>query len=503
MNVPGLVMLACCSKDFFQIPVGTIGLSDYLARRGVANMVLHSHLQSGEELRSTLLEKIADGWHISLVLHWKENVETFYRLAHWLRGVTKPGQLSCGGITAGFFFREILLDPLLPDLVFRGDPDFPVLSFCEGRSPDEIPNVAGLRDGAPVVNPMTYLTSDDDFEAARFTDYSRLQNADAYLKKANALFLHVPISRGCWAECSYCGGSGAAYRRFSSRPGTALRSVAAVLRDVEHLFSILPREAGTLHLHFDDFHRNYIPVVRALAESEAAGRIRLYITERGFLSAERLLADAVALGRMDRVTFEVSPETENDAMRAILTRKSGKARYDEKAVRALVAAAATAGVHLWVYYSLFNNLDSPQTLSARIDFLDRLQIDFARFPDAHLIIHSLALDCASDAYMAVGNPPGLADYRRDSGRFSTLLGNLTLADTVEARLDLMTCKFFIEIMRNPETYLELRSSVRPEYASVRRIVAANGWQTQAFATAFDSYDFVATILEELDQETHE
>ncbi|MCP4183704.1 MAG: hypothetical protein GY761_10360 [Hyphomicrobiales bacterium] len=494
---PGIVILVCCSEHFTQIPVGTIGLSDRLSRSGISHEIFHSHLQPSAELKSCLEQKIKAGWHVSMVLHWKENTETFCRLAIWLRSITNPHQLSCGGITASFFYKEILTDPSLPDLVFRGDPEEPILNLCEGVMPGEIPNLSWLKDQTVIANPMTYSIDNEGFENARFANYHKLHRSEQYIKKTNALFIHIPISRGCWANCNYCGGSQLAYKLHSARSKVLIRKPERVVHDVEELFHKLSDELLPLHLHFDDFYRNYRPILEVLSQHSLAPQINLYISERGYLAPERILKDRELFTCFNRVTFELSPETEDDAMRSVITRGSGKEHYNEDTVRRIIRAGEEAGINLWIYYSVFNTLDTSETLSARFGFLDKMYQFLTPYKNSHLIIHSLALDCASDAYLANSSPPTLSEYRKGSGRFSMLLGNLTLAEDKDARIDLMTCKFFMEAMRDQDTYRMLRKEIRMDYSCAREIVSMNRWDEHAFSEDFDSVYFLASMVTDL------
>jgi len=494
-----IIILVCCSPQFHQIPVGTIGLSNHLTNHGIDHKVVHSHLQSMDTLKMKLESWVSDGYHFALVLHWKENTDTFFELSSYLLDrLDDRKRLVCGGITASFFHEEILKNPQLPDVVFRGDPESPFLMYGKGEPFELIPNIAYMDGVKPTVKPIEYVADAGQFSNQCFTNYQNLENARDFLAKVNELFIHVPISRGCAAQCTYCGGSKAAYMEFSGRHRVLARPVEKVVRDIEMLYSQMKEDHDFIHLHFDDFFGRYFPIISVLTTKDFVSRIKLYITERGFLKPSMIEEAEDIFRHFESVTIEISPETDDDEQRKLITLGSGKANYTLQATKALVEVAETAGINLWIYYSFFNQLDTRTSLAKRIDFLDEFMNYLNEKDHAHLILHSIALDSASADYHAQEDPPLLSDYRRGGKRFSRLLGNITIVDSPEKRHALMVCKFFIEAMRNKKTWAVIKQEVDPDYEKVERIVLEHGLEKLAYNEAIDSIEYMSFILEELE-----
>lgn len=420
-----LIILACCTERWMQVPVGTFGLSSHLTRHGIEHYILHSHTQPFETTTALLDRWIDEGWTFALVLHWKEDTPTFYTLSHYLKSrIQDPLRVVCGGITAAFFTKEILEDPMLPDVVFRGDPEVPVLAFCQGASLDELENVAWSMDGIPTLKPITSHITPERFNTLSFTDFSRMVNAPAFLEAVNKRYLHVNISRGCAANCEYCGGSRNANLRHSNRTTTVTRAAERVVDDVCRLHAQVRGAIPNLSIHFDDFWPQYFPVLEKLSRTEIAASLNITVSDRGPLVSTKVEANMEVFKAFHKFTFELSPESDDATQRGLIMEGTGKEVYESDYLLNLVDLLSRNGIYSLVFYTVYNARDTEAMIFQRMRTFDAMRqgVD-SRY--SAIICAGLSLDCGSDEYMDLAEPPGLAEYREPTGRFTRLLGNVS------------------------------------------------------------------------------
>jgi radical SAM superfamily enzyme YgiQ (UPF0313 family) len=148
-----------------------------------------------------------------------------------------------GGLTATWFWREILEQHPQVDAIVLGEADHSFADVTkairQNKKLDNLPGVAYREGSAIKANPPKPTSSIDDF---RFTDLYLLENYQDYLKcdprgffQAFTSSFWLPIARGCPYNCIYCGGGSEAYRILTNREEPALRSPSKVADDVQSL----------------------------------------------------------------------------------------------------------------------------------------------------------------------------------------------------------------------------------------------------------------------------
>jgi len=438
-----LAIIVCCSDRWIQVPVGTLGLSSLLSRHDIHHQILHTSLQSPEEAAAQMEAWIREGYSFALVLQWKENTKTFYRVSEFLKErLPDPSRLICGGITASFFCREVLLNPKLPDVLLRGDVEQPLLDYCHHKPVPELENAAYLEAGEPVIKPVTYRIDEALFSSLSFTDFSRLLHAERLFDLVNRRYLHINLTRGCPAQCEYCGGSQFANQQHSERSVTIKRSPESAAADIRRLLEQTRHRPDPINIHLDDFWENYAPVLAAFEDPELRKRIQLNICDRGALDTERLQAHLDLFRHFAKVTFELSPESEDEAQRLAMMEGTGKQRYTREEIVRIARLLSSLGFNLLVFYTVYNFRDTQDSVFKRCEFYEHLKEEIES-PQVAIICAGLSLDCGSADYCSLPDPPKLEDYGSPKGRFTDLLGNFTFVRQ-PADLDyLIAAKFFL------------------------------------------------------------
>jgi len=496
-----LIIIACCMEKWIQIPVGTFGLSSLLARQGIEHHILHSHMQSFEQSRALIDDWIEEGFSFALVLHWKENTPTFYTFARYLKErLEDPSRLVCGGITAAYFHEEILRDPGLPDIVFRGDPEKPVLDYCRGVALEELENVAFLKEGQPVIRPISWQLDPAEFSTLEFTNYSRLHNEDRFLESINRRYFHVNVTRGCLADCEYCGGSLSANIRHSNRSKLLIRTTESAVADVQRLHARAKGRLPFVNLHMDDFWGHYFPVIEQVSRLPIAQDIQLSLGDRGIMNLERVKRHLHVFQAFRKFTFEISPESDDEEQRRLLMQGTGKEGYNEDYLVEICDFLQANGLYALVFYTLYNSKDTADTIFARLKHYEAMKQRFD--PERIAIIcSSFSLDTASQEYCDLPEPPALKDYGEPDEKFTRILGNLSYIRSPKDVETLLAAKFqlvFTDLKAGPAgtTWIKDLRFTREDLLSIIRQHELGKLLHQDFVRSGRYIDFILEKLAE-------
>jgi len=251
---------------------GLLSLATAVRRAGYQVRVVHVGL---ERLLSPdfRLEPMLQRERPSVVgvsVHWHHQVPDSLDVVRSVRRELPDAFVVLGGLTASAYAEEILLTCPEVDGVVCGEGEIPLVRLLEargaGRSPQGVPNLS-YRDGGRVVRPSTWWhATDDEFQALEFADFSLLENAAAYPRlypfmlppervRLNRLLFemkrtagfHVPLGRGCFRRCAWCGGGADATVGLLRRERSALTSPEAAVATLERALAFGYRTVATDH----------------------------------------------------------------------------------------------------------------------------------------------------------------------------------------------------------------------------------------------------------------
>lgn len=207
---------------------------------------------------------------IMIDLHWYEHTYGAIKVAQVCKRVLPTAKMVVGGFTASAFSKKILGDFSAIDFVIRGDAEIPLLQLAlhltdADGSPrlQAIPNLSHRRNERIVENARTYCAASDDLDRLNFADLDFLEHADQYymheyivtdVEAARRALDGSPfrgrwvgIARGCWHECSFCGGCESAQEALAGRTGVVARSPEKVLGDLRRLQNNGVHQASLSH----------------------------------------------------------------------------------------------------------------------------------------------------------------------------------------------------------------------------------------------------------------
>jgi radical SAM superfamily enzyme YgiQ (UPF0313 family) len=115
------------------MPLGLLGIADYLNRNGITCRVLHQGVEWVNRRSWKIEESIQSiSPHVfALSLHWHYQAHDVIETCKKIREIHPKAYIVLGGNTASFFHDEIIRDFPCVDGVIRGDGEVPLLELVK------------------------------------------------------------------------------------------------------------------------------------------------------------------------------------------------------------------------------------------------------------------------------------------------------------------------------------------------------------------------------------
>jgi len=186
------------------------------------------------------------------------------------------------------------------DFVVRGEFDYAVVEYAQGRALDTIQNVSFRKNGKVVHNPERPKMHTEELDALPFA--TEVYKRDLTIENYNVPFLKHPFvafytSRGCPALCTFC-----MWPQTLSGHAWRVRSVDSVVREFEQAVKLFP-QAKELYFDDDTFNIRKDRVLALCKEFKPVG-FQWSCTARVHSDYETLKAMADSGARLLIVGFE-------------------------------------------------------------------------------------------------------------------------------------------------------------------------------------------------------
>jgi B12-binding domain/radical SAM domain protein len=236
------------SSSIFEIyPIGFLTISDYLTRHGISVRIINIALKM---LRNASFDpeayiKRLDARAFGIDLHWLPHVDGSLSLAELVKKHHPETPVILGGLSATYYYEEIMRDYPFVDFIVSGDStEEPLRQLMEairsGSGYENVPNLVWRdRNGCMVVNERSFQPEDLDY--VNFNYSHLLKMAIKYLDPTGYIpfkyWLSYPVTaifsvRGCAHNCGTCGGSLSAFNKVCMRKHPCLRSPELVAEDI-------------------------------------------------------------------------------------------------------------------------------------------------------------------------------------------------------------------------------------------------------------------------------
>ena len=259
------------------LPMGLIGLADLLQRHSLSTQIVHLGVEWIEDHHFSILDYVREKnpQIVAMDLYWHHQSFDVIETAKKIKAAFPEVYVLLGGSTASFFHEEIMKNFDAIDGIIRGEAEAPLLELAnallqEKKELFSVPNLAWRRKGRILVNPLSYVASEQDLNNLSFTNFPLLKNYSAYIryvgqpfyvkgssKKRNFLMgsprppvYHLVLGRGCPVQCTWCSGNIISQEMITGRKDVTFRGVEEVLRSIREAISY---GYQTLHICFDPY----------------------------------------------------------------------------------------------------------------------------------------------------------------------------------------------------------------------------------------------------------
>jgi len=238
------------SPVFEMYPIGFTSLAEYLERAGyrvrivnLAVRMLNDPNFNAEKMIARLKAPV-----FGIDLHWMLHCHGAIEVARLVKKHHPEARVLFGGFSSSYFYKELMEYPEI-DYVLRGDStEEPLRQLMDcvtsRREPETVPNLV-WRDnqGAVRENPFSHVPT--DLSHVMVSHYANtVRSVIRYRDLASYApfkgWTDYPITavltcRGCTQNCTICGGSAAAFRKFYNREKPVFRSPEAVAQDIKQI----------------------------------------------------------------------------------------------------------------------------------------------------------------------------------------------------------------------------------------------------------------------------
>jgi len=246
------------------LPMGVLGLADLLQRSGISSEIVHLGVEWTEDPTFSWVSYLKDKSPrmVALDLHWHHQSFDVMEAARQVKAVLPQTYVLLGGLTASFFHEEIMKDFPSVDGIIRGEAEAPLVELGSALLQQKgdffsIPNLTWRRKGKILINPLSYVASEEDLQSLSFANFSLLRNHSKYIQhealvsragkiagkrtaekeRMELPVFHLAVGRGCPVQCTWCSGGILAQRTISGRKEVIFRKIDDVLQTIREAIS--------------------------------------------------------------------------------------------------------------------------------------------------------------------------------------------------------------------------------------------------------------------------
>jgi len=262
------------------LPMGLLGLADLLQRHAISSQIVHMGVEWIENQDFSILDYIKEKNPriVAFDLHWHHQSFDVMELVKKVKATFPSIYILLGGFTASFFHEEIMRNFDAVDGIIRGEAEVPILelthAILQGKEDlFSIPNLTWRRKGRILINPLSYVASEQDLNSLSFTNFPLLKNYSTYIRYIGQPFYvkgvsreknfwiyslrsrlyHLTLGRGCPVQCTWCSGNIPSQKTVTGRREVTFRRVEEVLQSIREAISY---GYETFHICFDPYPRN-------------------------------------------------------------------------------------------------------------------------------------------------------------------------------------------------------------------------------------------------------
>ena len=248
------------------LPMGLLALADRLYGSGLSTQVVHLGVEWIEDRAFSIPSYLREKHPriVALDLHWHHQSHDAMEMVRQIKAACPHTYILLGGFTASFFHEEIMKTFPEVDGIIRGEGEGPLEELAQVIREDRVelfsvPNLTWRRKKKILVNPLSYVATEEDLNRLCFTHFDLLKNYPTYIrsssgsdhvKGASSPIFPLPVGRGCPVQCTWCSGGCLSQETVSGRNEVIFRSVGKVIDTIQ---DTLAHGYEIFHIKFDPY----------------------------------------------------------------------------------------------------------------------------------------------------------------------------------------------------------------------------------------------------------
>ena len=393
---------------FEMYPIGFISLMEHLESEGLKVRIINlaARMLGSADFDAEMMIRKLKPKAFGIDLHWLAHAQGSLEIAKICKRYHPDIPVIFGGLSATYFHRELIRYPEV-DFIIRGDStEEPLLQLMQAiirRSFDlatlsDIPNLV-WKDEEVHINPLSHVPNEVKFSnnyvnvfrsALKYRDLKSLLPYHGWSRE----WLSYPIMavitcRGCMHNCIFCGGSRNALAGYCNRKKAIFRDPKLIVEDITKIIDYTKAPIfviGDLRQAGDEYAYT---VLEGLKRLKIVNPVVLELFDTAPKEYFELVADSI-----DNFNFEISPDTHDEQIRAIV----GK-QYNNSGIEANIKWALDLGCRK---FDLFFMIGLPHqtcdSVMATVDYCGHLMNEFGTKVVPFILPYSPFIDPGCIAY---------------------------------------------------------------------------------------------------------
>lgn len=237
---PGAFGRTAEGLQFTKVPIGMLSIADYLDRHGYKVILdnLGDRMTTSPDFDPEAHIKECSSQIYAIGMHFQQHSQGAIEIAKLCKKHHPNSLVIVGGLTATCFHKEIIKKYEFIDGVIRAEAEKPLLELVQNYEKNGklngTPNLTYRSgEGEIVITSMIDASRDlDDFEYTRF---DLIEPKTSIFSKGSVPRYSLEVCRGCTYNCTICGGSAYAYKKYLGMKKPAFRSPEKIVHDIKEL----------------------------------------------------------------------------------------------------------------------------------------------------------------------------------------------------------------------------------------------------------------------------
>ncbi|HOX28619.1 MAG TPA: cobalamin-dependent protein, partial [bacterium] len=354
------------------MPAGLLAMADLLKKTGNSVQVVHAGMETALQPKNGI-ENILESFEpdiIAISMHWHHQMAAVRDVINKAKKISSGSRIILGGMTASFFYREIMHEWNNVDFVIRGDGELPLLALAKALDGSGdfsgVPNFSYRKDGQTRHNGLTYQADDAMLNRLDFSNLALMRRPNTYgglyggaIGRSNSKmepedtrksekdgYFYLCCGRGCSAGCAWCAGSTVSHMRMHGRRKPIFRHASRIADDIQKAAS---HGYHRFYICFDPPGQSspYMDMMRTLRDRNLS--VSLIFEAYGQPPDDEFVLEFSKTFRKEHSAITLSPDTSDEKLRQFY---KGKAAMTNSSIEKTLARCAKHGIKTELYFAL-------------------------------------------------------------------------------------------------------------------------------------------------------